>query len=380
MTSRCNKRIVFVACAWLVASSVLACKLPVFRYALERWQVDRYRMVAIVDERQSQAAGETLGDLQTYKNANVDVEIIDLSTLSDEQLWQVEISSDTKTPLLQVFYPERNGQRKKCWEGELNPAAVHAWFDSPLRQQITSDIVSGLSIVWILVEGPDVQENQRIADLVSLALDEAESQITIPDGVIPREGASQYLRDHPDASMDDVLRSDIPLGVEFALRRLTLKNQNEAALRGMIGGFASQADGPILVPVFGRGRILDAIPTESISQQTIVNACRYMVGECSCTVKALNPGVDLILNVDWQEELGPSVVVINQVDGATIKSTEPTLVAIPRGSSGVNQSASEETRLPWIVFSVLAGLIAYGLHRMRRNSAQVVDGYSEVRR
>ena len=104
MTSRCNKRIVLVACAWLVASSVLACKLPVFRYALERWQVDRYRMVAIVDERQSEAAGETLGDLQTYKNANVDVEIIDLSTLSDEQLWQVEeISSDTKTPMLQVF-------------------------------------------------------------------------------------------------------------------------------------------------------------------------------------------------------------------------------------------------------------------------------------
>ncbi len=123
--------------------------------------------------------------------------------------------------------------------------------------------------------------------------------------------------------MDDVLRSDIPLRVEFALRRLTRENRNEAPLRAMIGGLASEADGPVLVPVFGRGRILDAIPAESVSTQTIINACRYMVGECSCTVKALNPGVDLILNVDWQEKLGPSVVVVNQDDGTEARAHEP---------------------------------------------------------
>jgi hypothetical protein len=99
-----------------------------------------------------------------------------------------------------------------------------------------------------------------------------------------------------------------------------------------------------------------------------------MVGECSCTVKALNPGVDLILNVDWQEQLGPSVVVVNQIDSTEIKIAEPVLVAIPTGSSGVNELVSEETRLPWIVCFILAGLIAYSLHRKRRRSVQVVEG------
>ena len=197
MTLCSNTRIVLAACVSLVASSVLACKLPVFRYALERWQVDRYRMVAIVDEGTDEIR-EALAELQTFENANVDVQFVDLSSLSDEQLWQVdELPSDTQTPLLQVFYPERNGQRKKCWEGELTSANVRAWFDSPLRQQLTSDIVSGLSIVWILVDGPSDQENQRIADVVTLALDEAESEIAIPEGVIPREGASQFLRGTP---------------------------------------------------------------------------------------------------------------------------------------------------------------------------------------
>ncbi len=99
-----------------------------------------------------------------------------------------ELSSETQTPLLQVFYPERNGQRKKCWEGELKSATVRDWFESPLRQQITNDIVSGVSIVWILVDGPSDQENQRIADVVTLALDEAESEIAIPEGVIRTSG------------------------------------------------------------------------------------------------------------------------------------------------------------------------------------------------
>ena len=142
----------------------------------------------------------------------------------------------------------------------------------------------------------------------------------------------------------------------------------------MIGGLASETDGPVLVPVFGRGRILDAIPAESVSKQTVINACRYMVGECSCTVKALNPGVDLILNVDWQQKLGPSVVVVNQIDGTNRESAEPTLVAIPTGNRGVNEPASVETRLLWILGSVVAGMIAYGLHRVRRSSAKVVDG------
>ncbi len=109
-------------------------------------------------------------------NANVDVEIIDLSTLSDEQLWQVEeISSDTRTPLLQVFYPERNGQRKKCWEGELKSTTVRDWFESPLRQQITNDIVSGFPSCGYWSMDRMIKRISESRTLVTLALDEAES-------------------------------------------------------------------------------------------------------------------------------------------------------------------------------------------------------------
>ena len=324
------KRNVLLLLLWLAATTACACKLPVFRYALERWTVDRYRIVAIVDQQQTDSAREALAELQSQagSSANVDVEIIDLSKLSEEDFWQLEeMDDETETPRLQVFYPQRNGQRKKCWEGELTPGAVRQWFDSPLRQQIAHDIVSGVSVVWLMVDGLDDQQNQRIADQAESALANATAKITIPEGVIPRQDANRYLREHPGASMEDVLRSDVPLKVDFQLRRLARDNENEATLRAMIGGFAGQTDQALLVPIFGRGRMLDAIGSESFDEQAILHACRYMVGECSCTVKALNPGVDLILNVDWGEQLGQSVVVVDH-----IPSSEPALLAIPGGN------------------------------------------------
>ena len=41
-------------------------------------------------------------------------------------------------------------------------------------------------------------------------------------------------------------------------------------------------------------------------------------------VKALNPGCDLLLAFDWDQQLGPADVVIRQVD-------QPAMVPIPAG-------------------------------------------------
>ena len=69
MTPRCL-RFVVLASVWIVAATASACKLPVFRYALERWTVDRYRMVAIVDDRESDTVREALAELQSLAGSN----------------------------------------------------------------------------------------------------------------------------------------------------------------------------------------------------------------------------------------------------------------------------------------------------------------------
>ena len=320
----------------LLIVSALACKVPVFRYALERWDVDHYTMVVIVDgtpEGDTRRGIDRLREVSDSGAANVDIEVVDLATLSPQELWQLEdFDSTVPTPHLQVFYPERNGRRKLCWEGGLTPEVLERWLVSPLRSEVIEGLVNGASAVWVMVDGSDPEVNQRTEDNLRAGIQQAMSEITIPDGVIPRMGANEYLQNHPEASLDDVLRCDVPLKVDFRVSRLTLDDQGEMALRAMGGGLAKSKAGPWLIPIFGRGRMLDAINGTGVTTDTIVNACQYMVGECSCTVKTQNPGVDLLMSASWSESLGGDTVVM--VDSRP--ELPPLLVDIPVGASAMD--------------------------------------------
>ena len=315
----------------LIPAIAFACKVPVFRYALERWNVDRYTMVVMLDgEPDEEVAGavKRVMDASATDAANVEVQVIDIAKLSPQEQWQLEdFDSTVETPHLQVFYPERNGRRKLCWEGAFTSSVVDAWLSSPLRSKVIDQLVAGASAVFVLVEGEDPKINQQVEEMVRLGVQQAMLEISIPEGVIPRLGANEYLKQHPEASLDDVLRCDIPLKVDFQISRLAFDDQNESALRAMGNGLAASSSGPWLIPVFGRGRMLDAIDAKDLTAQTVMNACQYMVGECSCTVKTQNPGVDLLMSANWSESLGGDTVVI--VDSQTQLS--PLLVEIPNG-------------------------------------------------
>lgn len=330
--------------AVLCASHLHACKVPVFRYALERWPADRYSIVALVDGEVTGDAADAAALLGSLANSdvNVDTEVINLAELTEAELWQVEgIESTDQTPLLQVFYPEREGQRKICWTGPLTRAGVKAWIDSPIRTKIVNNVKSGVSAVWVLVEGPDDAQNQKLMERLEAALAEATKTIAIPDGVIDRDDAGQYMKDNPGASMDDVLRCDVPLQIKFSTLRLESGETNEMAFREMVDGWSDTVEAPFVFPIFGRGRMIEPLSVADFDESSVIAACRYMVGECSCSVKALNPGVDLILNADWQAMLGDQVVM---VDAANF--TDAVELAIPPGRSVEESTAATTSEQP----------------------------------
>lgn len=341
-TSSCTLRnfLLLLGIIVIVPASAFACKVPVFRYALERWNVDQYTVVVMLNgepDVEISKAIKRVAKVSATDAANVEVQVIDVATLSPQQQWQLEDYDPTvETPHLQVFYPERNGQRKLCWEGSFTSSNLDAWLSSPLRSQVADKLVAGASAVFVLVECEDPKLNQQAEATVRLGIQQAMTEISIPEGVIPRFGANEYLQQHPEASLDDVLRCDVPLKVEFEIAQLAFDDQNEEALRAMVRGLAVSSSGPWLVPIFGRGRMLDAIDAKELSSPTVMNACRYMVGECSCTVKTQNPGVDLLMSANWSEALGGDTVVIvdSQVD------LSPQFVEIPLGTSAFASAAS----------------------------------------
>jgi hypothetical protein len=67
-------------------------------------------------------------------------------------------------------------------------------------------------------------------------------------------------------------------------------------------------DEPMVFPVFGRGRALGCLFGEYITERNIQDASAFLSGSCSCEVKALNPGVDLLIAAAWDQVVFDSFV------------------------------------------------------------------------
>ena len=330
-------RLLFAVILLLSVRSVIACKLPVFRYALERWGVDQYRLVALVSDPSQASVREALETLEERRASqwNAKIEIVNLNEMSEDQWWLFEGLDDGAKDQLQVYFPTGKGEDRLGWSGELNTDSVKQWTSSPIRDSLVMDLANGVSAVWLLVEGDDPAVNDQLEKDLRETLERANRDIKIPEGVIAPDEAAQYFQENPGASMDDVLRCAVPLKVEFQMRRLSQKDKREAATIAILRSLGVNEGEAWLVPVFGRGRMLDAIPAEPYPSDVILKACQYMVGECSCTVKAQNPGVDLLLNVDWQQKLGVEEIVFGS--GSTLA---PELLDVPAGKDSAGKDST----------------------------------------
>ena len=76
----------------------------------------------------------------------------------------------------------------------------------------------------------------------------------------------------------------------------------EAAFASMLLGSEPDLrdfDEPIAIPIYGRGRTFFALVGKGINEEMIHENCQFLCGACSCQVKQENPGVDMLMAVDW---------------------------------------------------------------------------------
>mgnify|MGYP001547592114 CR=1 FL=1 len=60
---------------------------------------------------------------------------------------------------------------------------------------------------------------------------------------------------------------------------------------------------------------------EKVVRTLTVLGCLFLLGACSCRVKFMNPGWDLLMDVDWDEKL--MVVQIARVEEGVVEEPEP---------------------------------------------------------
>ena len=317
-----------------LATPLWACSIPVFRYALERWQADPYEFIVFyrgqfdpaTDALAERLAAFELADHEAPANARL--QLINLADETDEALLELwESQSSIELPWLVVQHVDADRQLKQVWSSPFDSTNLDLLLTSPVREELARRLLLGDSAVWILLESGDSTQDAAAAKVLERRIAELQSELTLP------ELATEDLEDGL-MSLDPA-----QLQLSFSLMRVSRDNPAESALVAMLletehdlRDFENQ---PLAFPVFGRGRVLYALVGEGINDETIETACRELIGPCTCQVKDQNPGCDLLMSVAWERLVTPS----------RRKHPLPTLPGLPEISPTAAVATPSETTL-----------------------------------
>lgn len=306
----------------LCADAAQACNVPVFRFALERWRADAYRVTIFHREPLSATDQKLLARLESQRDqslSNLTVRALDVARLEDAaDQALLESLADTPLPLLTVQYPASLQIESPVWSHELTADAAARLLDSAVRQQILDRIVEGETAVWLLLESGDAAKDDPAAELLEQQLARLARDLQLPQLT--------------DLSEDDLF-AKTPLKLSFSMLRIP-RTESESPLVQMLlrcePDLRTRSD-PMIFPVFGRGRALLPLIGAGITADNIANSAAFLVGACSCEVKELNPGFDLLLSADWDQLLSVDGQRLPIVATRALPLGEPELVPIPAG-------------------------------------------------
>jgi len=303
---------------WLAALQITgACNVPVFRFALERWVSDNYALVVAHDQPLTPAQRELTDSLQSKSTenggkANLSVQVLDLAATPDDPSVKYLPLDQVRLPAAFLFFPAGFSEPTLIWQAPLTADNVARLAKSPVRDEFVGKVTQGTTATWILLECGQPAEDAAAEQVLRESLAAAQQELELPAGVVRPSGettggSTPGGADNGYFDPEDQLESGIPLLIGFAVVGMAPGDAREDVLRAMllhvVPGLLDKRDHPLAFPLFGRGRILAPLAGEEIQHQAITAISRYLCGPCSCQVKAQNPGVDMLLDVDWDAKL-----------------------------------------------------------------------------
>ena len=317
-----RSRLVFLSALGAMGGSVIACQVPVFRYALERWPPDPHIVVVAHRGEMNEAEKKRVQRMENDSwMCNIEVITVDVTNEDAVAEFPEVGGSDRPYPQMATYYPHGTGLPTPYWQGDFNDANVDKLLESPLRQKLLKMITEGNSAIWLLIESGDKEkddaEEKRLKEMLATAGD----GLQIPDGVLTAEEAEQLLAEQRTVDPKDILQSTIPLQIKFSIVRLSqdeIKGAEGILYRMMMGidpeALKSLEENPetVIAPIFGRGRMLPGIPASQVDEDAVWAACQYLCGECGCEVKDENPGFDLLLKAEWDEIMDGNYVIVEK--------------------------------------------------------------------
>ncbi len=333
----------------LVNHLLLACDVPVFRYALERWQATVYEAVVLHEGPLTEEQKKLVEQLEQHSvtddyRTNIYVRTVDLVEIAQEEAEEkkaraeeeskkppdsesdAETSSEAdrprspfltmhesigspKEPTIVLVYPMRGPGNYIFWSGPLNETNVGRVKNSPLREKIAERIIGGDNAVWVVLESgnqeADDQAEKTLKDSIEGFKTAYREMFEAYEEVAVSEEEEETLEENP--AVEEAVEEAEEDPIRFSVVRLSRDDEKEAVLIDLLmhtePDLEEYADQPMALPVFGRGRSLYALVGDGINEENVSEACAFLLGPCSCTIKDANPGIDLVVDYPWDEEL-----------------------------------------------------------------------------
>lgn len=365
-----------LALAAVLAASCLstraqACSVPVFRYALERWWPDPY-FIEIRHHGPLDAKAQAAADLLVQHAedetapANLDVRYTDLSKKTEDAASTATAQVIASGPRMVVRYPFQTRNPEPIWDKLLTTANVEALVDSPARKEMARRIMGGDSSVWYFLESGHAKKDAAARAVLKKELAEAQSVMKVPEEML--------------AEIEEFgAAPGPPLKIAFSIMDLKRDDPKEAFLVASLLKSEPdllEFDEPMAFPMYGRGRALFALVGPGINSDTIFESSAFLTGACSCEIKSLNPGTDLLVKASWFEafeEVAYSEMVLPPLVGmgtlaeaaseststvATTSSTQASPVALTTATavSVVKEEGAEKSNLGRNLAIMLAAL------------------------
>ena len=309
-------------------SCLYACNIPVFRYALERWQSDDCEIIVFHNKKLSD---QELAIIDSWEkqtasgggNSNGEIILVDANELKDKshrELYGDLQKNGVSLPHVLVRTDVGGGREVNLWHGTLDAAKNFPFFDSPARKEIGRRLLSGHSVVWLMIRSGNKDLDKAAKKSTESQFADLSKNIPLPEGIgLP--GSELY--------------SDIPLVLKFSLVEIDANDPKERFLTNLLTGLRNEdvdSGQPLLIPIFGRGRALEVIPADEVTPALMRDLTLFLCGACSCQVKERNPGFDLLTSIDWESELfGGDENRPPDRSAQEGKNRKPILLTIPPG-------------------------------------------------
>ena len=141
-----------------------------------------------------------------------------------------------------------------------------------------------------------------------------------------------------------------PVKIVFSVLRVSSTDMRERVLVSQLNALKkspADAKGPVVFPVFGRGRVLDGIAGTNITTGGLSSAAIFLCGNCSCEVKSQNPGTDLIIAANWEAADGKIIGPLQELPSlAAVVPTQHEAAPAPASTNTPQRSQHETAQLP----------------------------------